>query len=288
MIEILSKEAVLYTLLQILIGGGDNADIRLDRLMTTHAIEEAVAQNAQKPGLQFHRHVADFIEKERAAPRLLKTTKALCGSPRECSLFMAEKLALQQITRDGRHIDGDVGLRRPLAVAPDGPGHDLLARPGLTCQKHRHKAVGKTPDRAKDLLHRRRLTDEVGNGLRLRLFRCRLLRLRFYGWRHVLSLLHGALDELDRLRDVEGLCQILEGPALKGRDGALKIRIGRHDDDGEVRHSGLDMSQQIHPRHSRHADVAHEHHGRRVFKRLQYGLRLLEKPAFDARLGKRP
>ena len=34
----------------------------------------------------------------------------------------------------------------------------------------------------------------------------------------------------------------------------------------------------------RHADVAHEHHGRRVFKRLQYGLRLLEKPAFDARL----
>lgn len=68
MIEILSKEAVLYTLLQILIGGGDNADIRLDRLMTTHAIEEAVAQNAQKPGLQFHRHVADFIEKERARP----------------------------------------------------------------------------------------------------------------------------------------------------------------------------------------------------------------------------
>ena len=41
-------------MLQILIGGGDNADIRLDRLMTTHAIEEAVAQNAQKPGLQFH------------------------------------------------------------------------------------------------------------------------------------------------------------------------------------------------------------------------------------------
>lgn len=79
MIEILSKEAVLYTLLQILIGGGDNADIRLDRLMTTHAIEEAVAQNAQKPGLQFHRHVADFIEKERAA-------LACSKRPRRCAV----------------------------------------------------------------------------------------------------------------------------------------------------------------------------------------------------------
>lgn len=86
--------------------------------------------------------VADFVEKERPAPGLLEAPEALRSGPRKRALFVSEELALQKVPRDGRHVDGDVGFGRTLAVPPDGPRHDFLAGPRLAREQHRHETVG--------------------------------------------------------------------------------------------------------------------------------------------------
>ena len=68
----------------------DNADIYLNRFVTTDALNFSFFQNAQQLGLHGERHVADLVEKKGAMIRLLE----LAGVPRDCSgegaLFMSE------------------------------------------------------------------------------------------------------------------------------------------------------------------------------------------------------
>ena len=59
--------------LQILMGGGNNPHIHLYRRITADAVKLAFCQHTQQPGLNIERHITDFIEKQRAAVRLLKT-----------------------------------------------------------------------------------------------------------------------------------------------------------------------------------------------------------------------
>ena len=75
------------------------------------------------------------------------------------------------------------------------------------------------------------------------------------------GILHRAADELNRLRDVEGLRQVFEGAALEGRDGAVEVRKGRHDDDGQIGRDFLHAREKINPRKPRHPDVGNEHEG---------------------------
>ena len=103
-------------------------------------------------------------------------------------------------------------------------GHELLAGAGFTVDQHRGVGLGEPADGAEDFLHRRRLPEDLGTDDKL------FDRAGLVG-----ALVDGATHQLDRLIHVEGLGQVFECTALKGRDGAVEIRIGGHDDD---RHLG--------------------------------------------------
>ena len=60
-------------------GGGDDAHIGADRLAAADGGELAFLQHAQQAGLRFRRHVADFVEEQRAAGGLLEAARG-CGS----------------------------------------------------------------------------------------------------------------------------------------------------------------------------------------------------------------
>ena len=78
-----------------------------------HAIEVAVGQHTQQPRLQVERHVADFVEEQRAALGLLEATAAhgLCARER-IALVRAQRL---------QRIQGQYqGLRRLQRAAIDG------------------------------------------------------------------------------------------------------------------------------------------------------------------------
>ena len=59
--QVFAESTVFDALLQVLVGGGDDAHIGLDRVMTAHAVKMAVAEHAQQTRLQIKGHVADFI-----------------------------------------------------------------------------------------------------------------------------------------------------------------------------------------------------------------------------------
>jgi hypothetical protein len=74
--QVFAEQALLDPAFQVLVGGGDHPHIGLDRLVAADAVEVAVGQHAQQARLQFGRHVADFVEEQRAALGLLEAAAA--------------------------------------------------------------------------------------------------------------------------------------------------------------------------------------------------------------------
>src|SRR6185503_6536392 len=66
-VEVGTELAVDHRLLEIEVGRGDHADVDLDRLAAGDALEPLVLEHAQDLGLELQRHVADFVEEQRAA-----------------------------------------------------------------------------------------------------------------------------------------------------------------------------------------------------------------------------
>jgi len=79
--QIFPESAFGDLLLQIAIGGGDDADIDFDRAGAAHALELAILDHAQQLRLQFQRQFADFIQKEGGA-----------NSRRQCRMVFASGL----------------------------------------------------------------------------------------------------------------------------------------------------------------------------------------------------
>ncbi len=246
--QILAEGAVAHALLQVLVGGGDDAHMCLDGLVAAHAVEMPVRQHTQQARLQVERHVADFIEKERAALGLLEAAAPLGLCAREGAALVAEQLGLQQVLGDGGGVDGHEGAARHGRVLVQRARHQFLARARLARDQHRDLALAEPADGAKDVLHGRRLAQHLG-----------LQRGLCLG--HVLAqaFLDGAADELHRLGQVEGFGQVLEGSALEGRDGTVQVGVRGHDDDGQAGLLGADLLEQFQAGAAGHADIADQH-----------------------------
>ncbi len=87
----------------------------------------------------------------------------------------------------------------------------------------------------------------------------------------------GALDQVDRLVDVERLGQVLEGAALIGRHGTAEIGVRRHHDDRQFGMGVVHPPQQIETRLPGHADVGDQHVGCVVAQRGQRRLGGIER-----------
>jgi putative protease len=66
--------------------------------------------------LRYHAHVADLVEKERAAVRLLELAPSHLGGPGEGTSLVAEQLALDELLRNGGAVDLDERRLGTLAV----------------------------------------------------------------------------------------------------------------------------------------------------------------------------
>ena len=79
--QILAKPALGDGLAQAHIGRGDDADIQADGFAAADAADLAFLQEAQQVALQVDRHVADFVQEQRAAVGILDLADA-CGRRR--------------------------------------------------------------------------------------------------------------------------------------------------------------------------------------------------------------
>src|SRR5262249_49120582 len=95
-IQVFAKLAVPDAGGQVAVGGSDYADVQADRIRTSEALHLALLQDAQELRLQFHREFADFVQKDRAALRLLEAACPRLQGAGERSADMSEELALEQ------------------------------------------------------------------------------------------------------------------------------------------------------------------------------------------------
>ena len=101
-------------------------------------------QNPQQLGLAVERHLADFVEKERAGVGLLEQADVVGVGAGERALLVAEELALHQVARNRRAVDAE---HRPVAAGAgpvNGPGDQFLAR----CRFRRGPARSRWPGRS--------------------------------------------------------------------------------------------------------------------------------------------
>ena len=109
MVEIGPELPLHHRLLQIPVGGGQDAHIDLEGGVVTDALQIAVLQHPQQLGLQRQRELADLVEKQGALVRQLELACPVVNGASEGPLHVAEQLALRHRFRQGGAVEIDKG-----------------------------------------------------------------------------------------------------------------------------------------------------------------------------------
>src|SRR2546428_10242038 len=100
---------------------------RSRRPRRAHAMEGLLLQHAQELALLIGAQLADLVQEDRAAIGLLEVALTVGDGAGEAALHVAEQLALEQLGRDGGHVDGHERSGGARAQAMDGAREQLLA-----------------------------------------------------------------------------------------------------------------------------------------------------------------
>src|SRR5256886_9791691 len=168
-IQILADPPLFDRFVQVAVGGGDEPHVNRDGAGPAQPLDLTLLCGTQDLRLQREAHVDDFIEKHRAARRLLEAANFAGDRAGERALLMPEQLALEQVLRNRRAVDRDERSGRLGAVQVDGAGYDLLPRPRLALDEDGRVAPSDPRHELVDLQHRRALPDQRVRADRVRL-----------------------------------------------------------------------------------------------------------------------
>jgi hypothetical protein len=122
--------------MQVAIGGGDDADVHALQPCAAEPHELALLEHAQQLGLDGWRHLADFVEEEHAAVRLLDASRLRRHRPGERAALVTEQFRLEQLVGECGAVDRD---ERPMAAprsVVDEARHHFLAGARLPGEQH--------------------------------------------------------------------------------------------------------------------------------------------------------
>ena len=136
-VEVVAEAALAHQLVELAMGGSDHPQVDRHRSRGPDGQHLALGQHPQQPGLQGPRHVADLVEEEGAAVRLLdQPALALVEGTREAPRQVAEQFAFDQGFGDGRTVHRNERLATALAALVQGLGKKLLAAAGFAGEQH--------------------------------------------------------------------------------------------------------------------------------------------------------
>ncbi len=101
-VEVFAEVAGEHHHLEIAVGGREDADVHRLTPVAAELRELAVLEDVEQLGLEGRLHLADFVEEQRAAVRLLELADPRGRRARERTLFVAEELAFEQFGRAAR------------------------------------------------------------------------------------------------------------------------------------------------------------------------------------------
>ena len=202
--QVLPEGALGHLLLQVPVGGGDDAHIHLNVPQAAHPLEAPVLQKGQQLGLHGQGQLANLVQ-EHGSPvgQLHQALFSLIG-PGKGPLFIAEELRLQQCVGDGAAVDLHQRGLPPGTAVVDGVDHHPLARSRLSADKQVHVVV-----LGQDL----HIAADAADGLALSHDLAGLLAHQLQA-APPLQLVQAAVDDKVHLFQIEGLLDVVAGPPL--------------------------------------------------------------------------
>ncbi len=273
-----AKRAVAHRLLQVAVGGGDDADVRLLLAHAAEAPHRPVFEQLQQLDLHPRVDVADLVEEQRAAGGRLDQAELALLRVGERAALVAEELRLEQIARDRRAVELDERRVPAPAVEVQRARDQLLAGSGLAGDQHRGQLgivefrLGREQlaDRGLQRQHRFRGADQLvepalGGDLPA-----------VVGELLVALLVADELVEAQlQLAQDDRLDEVVVRARLHRIDGDLLAAVAGHQDHGNARIDRLDALQHVDAVHPRQRVVEHHRLGP---QRLELG-----EPVFAAR-----
>src|SRR5271166_129116 len=114
-VEPVEKVGTELTLLdqffQILVGGGDAAEVYLNDLVAAHARDFALLQHAQQVGLRLESDVADLIEKHGSTFGDFEFAFLAILRAGECAFLVSEEFAFEQCLRQSAAMNNDQRMK---------------------------------------------------------------------------------------------------------------------------------------------------------------------------------
>ena len=135
-VQVVAELAGRDQLFQGAVGGRDEPHVDLDRLVVADARDLLLLQHAEQLDLRAHRHVADFVEEQRAAVGVLERADPIGVGVGKGPLHVAEQLALDEVLGHGGAVEGDDPLALAGAVLVNGLGDQLLAGAAFAVDQH--------------------------------------------------------------------------------------------------------------------------------------------------------
>src|SRR3974377_1502334 len=135
-IEILAKPADRNGLLQVPVGGGNNAHIRMPRAIVADSFIPSFLQEVQELALHIQGELPDLIQEERSPFRGFNPAGAVLGCSSERTVHVTEQLALKELPWDRGTIDPHQWPLVSRAAPVDFVRDQFLACPGLSQDEH--------------------------------------------------------------------------------------------------------------------------------------------------------
>ena len=246
-VEVHPEGAAVDRLEQVDVGGGHQADVEVLGLAPADPLDGALLQHAEELGLDVQREVADLVEEEGAPVRALEMADARGHRPGEGALLVPEELALDEVLRQHRAVDGDEGPRAPLARGVDGAREELFAGARLARDEDVDVGPGQLDREIEGRAEGRRLADQgaLRRGARLAARR------------------RNRVERPEELGLDEGLDHEVDRPALEGAHRHVDVGLPGHDDHRDARGGLVEARQRLEAVDARHLHVEQDDVGPR-------------------------
>ncbi len=251
--QILAEPLLGDLVFQVAVRRRHDARVERDLFVSSHGAKRALLQGAKQLGLHSQGHLADLVEKERAAAGLQEEAAARLPGVGEGALHVAEELTLQDVFGHRGAVDGDERALRPGAARVDRPGRELLSGAALAGDEHVRFGLRDPLDEIVGAGHGRRRSDHVLEALRAldpESQPAHLLAKRV--------ILHAAIERHHEVVGVEGLGDVVVGARAHGGDRGVDAPERRHDHDGDDAIGGDDARAQIGSRDPLHLKVGED------------------------------
>ena len=139
----------------------DHSNIDMLRSAAANRRDRAILQRAQHLRLHGRRHVANLIEKKRAAVGFAKSSCARLHCAGERAAHVAKQFTFQQFGRNRRAVHGDERTPCALTVTMDRAGNEFFSSARFAEDKHRRITGRSNPDEFLHRSHRCARTDKI-------------------------------------------------------------------------------------------------------------------------------